>query len=126
MELNIHAGKHVLYKLDNQWTPGILEGTAQLNEKGLFLLIEDSNGNVYDREINDIFLDAMPVEDYWKDYDDIFLTKEAYADVIESEDFIKNAETAYVSDGEYYYYKVNKFTRNWLEKQPFNYIVRLN
>lgn len=127
MELDIKAGKRVLYKVNNQWVPGtLLWGVGSLNEKGLFLPVEDSNGKVIDKEINELFLDAIPMDESWKDYSDIFMTKDEYGDFIESEDFIKNAEQAYVSDGEYYYYKVNKFTRNWLEKQPFDYIVRLS
>lgn len=127
MELDIKAGKRVLYKVNNQWAPGtLLRGVGSLNEKGLFLPVEDSDGKVIDKEINELFLDAIPMDESWKDYSDIFMTKDKYGDFIESEDFIKNAEIAYVSDGEYYYYKVNKFTRNWLEKQPFDYIVRLS
>lgn len=127
MELDIKAGKRVLYKVNNQWAPGtLLQGVGSLNEKGLFLPVEDNNGKVIDKEINELFLDAIPIDESWKDYNDFFMAKEEYANFIESEDFIRNAEIAYVSDGEYYYYKVNKFTRNWLEKQPFDYIVRLN
>lgn len=127
MELDIKAGKRVLYKVNNQWAPGTLvTGIGQLNETGLYLPIIETNGNLITKEINELFLDAAPVEESWKDYSDIFMTKDEYSDFMESEDFIKNAEMAYVSDGEYYYYKVNKFTRNWLEKQPFDYIVRLS
>jgi len=127
MKLDIKAGKRVLYKVNNQWVPGTLaEGVGQLDEKGLHLPITETNGNLITKEINELFLDAVPMNESWKDYSDIFMTKDEYGDFIESEDFIKDVEIAYVSDGEYYYYKVNKFTRNWLEKQPFDYIVRLD
>ena len=43
---------------------------------------------------------------------------------IYGEDFDKNIEHAYVSDGEYYYYNVNKYSEQWLNKQPFDFIVR--
>ena len=53
-----------------------------------------------------------------------FCAKEEYIELIESEDFDRQSESAYVSDGEYGYYPVSKFTKNWLEKQPFDYIIR--
>lgn len=137
MELDIREGKRVLYKHDNQWRVGALieVNNTKLTEKGLYLSIipyeflgKDQANVLYfhDAEINDIFLDAQPVEEYWKQYSDLFMTKEEYMNFIEQEDFVRAAEYAYVSDGEYYYYPVSKFTRNWLEKQPFNYIVRSN
>jgi len=137
MELDIHSGKRVLYKRDGQWHVGTLTEAHNtvLTQKGLYLTIipiefGDKNWTevpfVHDAEINDIFLDAMPLDDYLKDYSDIFMTKEEYIDFIENDDsFVKSAEQAYVSDGEYYYYKINKFNRSWIEKQPFDYIVRL-
>lgn len=134
MELDIHEGKRVLYRQNGQWNIGELTEAhmTKLTKDGLYLSIipKESIGEekpiLHDAEFNDIFFDAVLVEDYFKDYHDMFMTKEEYIDFIGSEDFLKAAEQAYVSDGEYYYYKVNKFTRNWLEKQPFDYIVRLN
>ena len=46
--------------------------------------------------------------------------------IIELDDFEKNLESAWVSDGEYYYYPVTKFNENWIRKQPFEYIMRGN
>ena len=42
----------------------------------------------------------------------------------EEEDFDRQRENAYVTDGEYMYYPVSKFSKSWIEKQPFDYIVR--
>ena len=142
MELDIHAGKRILYKKNNNsWNVGELAlAQAQLKADGLFLpvypqelfYIIHSNSYTWDEpeyiyvNINDIFLEAMPLEDWMKDYSEYFMTKEQYADFVESEDFDKATENAYVSDGEYYYYPVSKYTRNWIEKQPFKYIIRSN
>ena len=133
MELNIHAGQRVLYKQNGQWRVGELAQANAFVDKGLFLPVIPQE-NFYTSaeytmvEINDIFFDAKPVEDFWKDYSDIFMSKEEYIKIIECDDenFVKALEQAYVSDGEYYYYKINKFNRAWLTKQPFDYVVRLN
>lgn len=133
MELDIHEGKRVLYKHNGQWEVGELTEAhnTKLTNKGLYLSVipKEFIGQdalyLHDAEINDIFLDATPVEDYWRDYKDIFMTKEDYLTFIESEDFVKASEQAYVSDGEYYYYPISRYTKNWIEKQPFEYVVRM-
>ena len=136
MELDIHEGKRVLYKLDGYWETGILveAHNTYMNEKGLFVSVlpveylhdnDWANHVQHNVEINDLFLDAEPVEDYWREYKDIFMTKEEYIKFIESEDFVKASEQAYVSDGEYYYYPISKYNKNWIEKQPFSYVVRM-
>lgn len=124
MEFDIHAGKRVLYKVNGHWNVGQLEaGAAVLDKNGLYLPIVNRQDYV---NINDIFFDAVPVNDYIKDYKEYFMTREEYIQFIESEDFVKNIENAYVSDGEYMYYPVSKYNKNWIEKQPFKYIVRNN
>lgn len=133
MEINIHSGQRVLYKNKNQWKVGILQqGNATINEKGLFLFIipiefidmsENEIPYVHDAEIHDIFFDSWKVEPWMKEYGQL-MTKEDYIDFIDSDDFDKKSERAYVSDGDYYYYAVNKFSATWLERQPFDYIVR--
>jgi hypothetical protein len=133
MELDIHEGKRVLYKHNGQWEVGELTEAhnTKLTNKGLYLsiipkeFIGQDASYLHDAEINDIFLDATPIEDYWRDYKDIFMTKEEYIKFIESEDFVKASEQAYVSDGEYYYYPISKYNKNWIEKQPFEYVVRM-
>lgn len=140
MEFHIHAGMRVLYKHNNSnWLVGeIKSGAAFINEQGLFLPIWTKDGidnNVslgdYNEDectvmanINDIFFDAFKLEDWIKDYSQYFMTKEDYIKFIEDEEFDKRLENACVSDGEYGYYPVNKFTKSWIEKQPFNYIIR--
>lgn len=130
MELNIRAGKRVLYKNGNSgWLVGnIKRGQAEINSSGLFIPIIphgiSPEEEIHWSEINDIFLDAFKIEDGYKQYKEYFMTKDEYIEFIESEDFDRQSENAFVSDGEYGYYPISKFTKNWLEKQPFDYIIR--
>lgn len=130
MELKIYAGMRILYKQgSSNWLIGnLMEGEAELTKNGLFLPIIplniDPNEEYHWAEINSIFFDAFKLEDWFKDYKEYFMTKEDYIKFIENEDFDKRIENAFVSDGEYGYYPVNRYTRSWIEKQPFQYIVR--
>ena len=135
MELDIRAGKRVLYKHNNQWEVGILTEAhnTKLTEKGLFLSIVPSEfihmdyddvPYLHDAEINDIFLDAFKLEEWVKHYPDYLMTKEDYLTFITQTDFDPRIETAYFSDGEYGYYPVSKYNRTWIMKQPFKYVVR--
>lgn len=135
MEFDIHVGKRVLYKYNNQWEVGVLTEAhnTRLTEKGLYLSIipkefidmpEDKVPYVHDAEVNDIFFDSFKVEDWLKDYPEYFMTKEKYIQFVEDEDFERQLENAYVSDGEYGYYPISKYTRNWIERQPFDYVIR--
>lgn len=127
MELDIHAGKRVLYKHNGQWAVGTLEESDMhsLTGVGLFLRIipKDQDNVVHIAEINDIFLDAHPVEDWMKQYHNL-MTKEEYIEFLESDEFERAIEQAWVSDGEYYYYPVSKYSASWILKQPFDYVVR--
>lgn len=132
MELDIRIGKRVLYKHNRQWYVGELTNklSPAFTEKGLFLFIIPAEyiGHsdvpfLHDAEINDIFLESKPVEDWMRQYG-YLMTKDEYINFINSEDFNKNIEHSYVSDGEYYYYNINKFNESWIRKQPFDYIVR--
>jgi len=132
MELDIHTGKRVLYKHNGQWEVGEISDLMPpaITEKGLFLFIIPKEyintpdiAYLHDVEINDIFLDAVPVEDWMTQYN-YLMPKNEYIDFIKSDEFDKSIERAYVSDGEYYYYSINKFTEQWLNKQPFEYVVR--
>ena len=138
MELNIRAGMRVLYKKNNSnWLVGeIHNGHAIVNEHGVFLpiLTEEaikqthSPNYTWDEpdivmvNINDLYTDAHLLDDWMKDD---LLTKEEYVEVLKGEDFHRSIETAWVSDGEYYYYPVSKFNDTWVMKQPFNYILRM-
>ena len=122
MEKNIHAGMRVLYKENGQWKVDTLQaGDALIDDRGLFLPIIDKDSYV---DINDIFFDAFPIDEYIKDYKEYFMTKEEYIDFINGDDFDRQLENAYVSDGEYGYYPISRYTKNWIEKQPFDYVVR--
>lgn len=130
--INIHAGQRVLYKHNGQWNVGKLTNQMppELTEKGLFVFVipkdymdAEEVPYLHDAEINNLYLDAKPVEDWMAEYNQL-ITMNDYIDIINDEDFDKNAENAYVSDGEYYYYSINKFTEQWLKKQPFDYVVR--
>ena len=134
MDFNIRAGMRVLYKQGNSnWMVGTIhKGNAEINEQGLWLPIVPIDTTweeeIHYAEINQIFFEAKPLEDYYKDYNDIFMSKEDYIKIIERDDeqFVKALEQAYVSDGEYVYYPITKFNRTWIEKQPFDYVVRYN
>ena len=132
MDLKIHNGMRVLYKHNGQWCVGKLTNqmSPELNERGLFVFVipkdymdAEEVPYLHDVEINDLFLEAIPVEDWMAQYG-YLMPKEKYIEFIQSEDFDKNIEHAYVSDGEYYYYNVNKYSEQWLNKQPFDFIVR--
>lgn len=131
--INIHAGQRVLYKHNGQWNVGKLTNQMppEFTEKGLFVFVipkdymdAEEVPYLHDAEINNLYLDAKPVEDWMVEYNQLIAMND-YIDIVNDEDFDKNSETAYVSDGEYYYYPINKFTEQWLNKQPFDFIVRL-
>lgn len=132
--INIHAGQRILYKHIGQWKIGELDTIPPIiNDKGVFFYIipyefigkpHNEVKYVDDAEINNLYLEAKPVEEWMREYKQL-ITKDEYLQIIQEEDFDKNGETAYVSDGEYYYYPINKFTEQWLNKQPFDFIVRL-
>ena len=135
MEINIRAGERVLYKNGNSgWLVGVLkQGTAEVTPTGLYLPIipkaymymedDDDIPEIHWAEVNNIFTDGVELEDWMKD---CLVTKEDYIKIVDSEDFERAIENAWVSDGEYYYYPVSKYTENWLMKQPFDYILRSN
>lgn len=138
---DIRAGMRVLYKRSSgNWLIGeIKDGNAIINRSGILLpiyteasmktlknqkyILDDELQIIY-VPISNVFFDAFSIEDNIKGYSDYFMTKEDYMNFVESDEFEKRGEVAYVSDGEYGYYPVSKFSRAWLEKQPFNYIVR--
>ena len=130
MELNIRAGMRVLYKNGNSnWLVGTTAvAGAELNNLGLYLPIVPkgmtANEEIHYAEINQIFWDAFKLEDWIKDYPKYFMTKEDYIKFIDSDEFDKRLENACVSDGEYGYYPISKYTRAWIEKQPFDYVIR--
>lgn len=131
MALDIYAGKRVLYKNGNSgWLVGTLQKTkvAEVNEQGVWLPVIPKGMNAEEEihwaEINNIFLEAFPLNDWVKDYPQYFMTKENYIILTEDEDFDRARENAYFTDGEYVYYPVSKFSKSWIEKQPFDYVVR--
>lgn len=126
MDLNIIAGKRVLYKQgSSNWMVGTIKnGNAEVNGQGLWIPIIPKNiedDEIHYAEINQIYTDAKELEPWMED---ALLTKEEYIKVIHGEDFHRSVEMAWVSDGEYYYYPVTKFADGWINKQPFEYILR--
>jgi len=131
MEMKIHAGMRVLYKhgSGNNWLVGTtVFGNAEINNIGLYIPIvpegKTAEEEIQYAEVNQIFWDAFPIDDWVRDYPKYFMTKEEYIKFIESEDFDRRIENAYVSDGKYGYYPISKYNKTWIEKQPFNYVVR--
>ena len=102
-----------------------MEGHAEVNKTGVFIPIIPIDINPEEEyhwaEISQIYTDAKKLDDWMKDS---LLTKEEYIQIIHGEDFHRTIESAWVSDGEYYYYPVSKFNDNWIMKQPFEYILR--
>ena len=127
MDLNIRAGMRVLYKQGNSnWLIGtIIVGSAEVNNNGLYIPIKpkDSDDELNYAEINQIFLDAVKLDDWMKDN---LIRKEDYVKIIQQEDFEKNLENAWFSDGEYYYYPVSKFSESWIMRQSLDYVIRSN
>ena len=129
MENKIHAGMRVLYKQgSSNWLIGtVLAGNAKINNVGIFIPIvpkgKDKDEEVHYAEINNIFTDAVEVDDWMKS---LLISKEDYIKIIEDDDFHRSTEVAWVSDGEYYYYPISKFNENWIMKQPFDYVLRNN
>ena len=122
MKYNIRAGMRVLYKDNGQWKVGTLQaGDALIDDGGVYLPVIGKDSYV---ELNDFYFESFKIEDWLKDYPEYFMTKEQYIAFVESEDFSKATENACVSDGEYGYYPISKYTRNWIEKQPFEYVIR--
>ena len=113
MEINIRAGQRVLYKDGNSsWLVGIVDcGKAEVNEQGVWLPIiplgfahmdHEDIPYIHWAEINTLFLEAKPVENWMNKF-----TKEEYIHFIQEDDFERALENAWVSDGEYYYYPVS-------------------
>jgi hypothetical protein len=125
MESNIRAGMRVLYKQGNSnWMIGtIMRGSAEINEQGLWIPIlpKDTNEEVHYAEISQIFFDATKLDNWMKDR---LIPKANYIEYIKGEDFDRHTESAWVSDGEYYYYPISKFNEIWINKQPFNFVIR--
>lgn len=125
MNLKIYAGQRVLFKENGQWHVGnIAAGEAKVNEHGLYLPIFDKNANLIFAEFNEVFFNGFKLEDWVHDYSEYFMTKDEYIEFMQQEDFDARQENAYVSDGEYAYYPIAKYNKNWIEKQPFDYITR--
>ena len=129
METKIHTGMRVLYKQGgNNWLVGtIYRGSAEINEQGIWIPIIPKGLTWEEQidyaEINNIFTDASKVEDWMKSS---LMSKEDYIKVLDDDDFHKSTEVAWVSDGEYYYYPISKFSETWIMKQPFDYVLRSN
>ena len=125
---NIYANQRVLYKGPNHaWRVGhLVMNGALLQSDGLFFMVQDeeTNGTELHVALNDLFLDARELQDWVRDRDNHFLyTKEEFISMLQDEDFDIRSGTAYMSDGEYEYYKVAHFNENWINRQPFKYIV---
>ena len=132
METKIRAGQRVLYKDGNSgWLVGIIDnGNAEVNEQGIWIPIvplrftdmeREDVPYIHYAELNTIFTEGQPIDDWMKS---ALLKKEEYIKIIEDENFERAIENAWVSDGEYYYYPVSTYTEKWLDKQPFNYVIR--
>ena len=125
---NIYANQRVLYKGPNHsWRTGhLIMNGALLQEDGLYFMVQDeeTNGTELHVPLNDLFLEARQLENWMCDpHNGILYHKETFIEMLQDEDFDPRDGTAYVSDGEYEYYKVAHFNESWLNRQPFDYIT---
>ena len=127
MTTKIYAGQRILYKKNGGWRVGtLLPNGATLNEKGLFFSVMDNETKEMISELNldNLFLDGRELQDWVRDRDNgMLFTKEEFIEMIEDEDFDPRSGEGYMSDGEYEYYRVSHFNRNWIERQDLDYIV---
>ena len=124
---NIYANQRVLYKHNRAWRTGhLVMNGAILQSDGLFFMVQDeeTNGTEMHVPLNELFLEARELQDWMRDPSNGFLyTKEKFIEMMNDEDFDPRNGTAYVSDGEYEYYKVAHFNKAWIDRQPFEYIT---
>lgn len=123
--LNMYGGQRILFKENGKWAAGNLKlDGAHLTEKGLFFDVETSTGTTATVGFEDLFLHARKLEDWELDPDyGTLVSKEDFIEDIKEERVVAAEGTAYMSDGEYQYYSVPRLNENWLNKQPFDYIV---
>lgn len=125
MDINLYAGQRVLYKKNGGWRVGTLPpGNMSLTTEGLFANVFDLKDQKFEKNVNvnNLYLKGFILED-WAKSPEYCMSKEDFIKYIHSDNFIQQPCTAYVSDGEYAYYPVNKFHENWINKQPFDYFV---
>ena len=125
MKIDLHAGQRVLYKRNGIWRVGTLPpGSLNLTTEGLFANVFDVQDKTFEKNVNvnNLYLDGFELDE-WTKTSEYCMPKADFIEFMHSDDFIQNAYVAYVSDGEYAYYPVNKFHENWINKQPFDFIV---
>ena len=125
MDINLRAGQRVLYKKNGGWRVGTLPpGSMNLTTEGLFANVYDINEQRFEKNVNvnNLFLNGIELED-WAKSPEYCIPKDKFIEYMHTDEFIQERHTAFVSDGEYAYYPVNKFNENWINKQPFEYIV---
>lgn len=126
---NIYANQRVLYREQrtHPWRVGhLIMNGAMLQSNGLFFMVQDeeTNGTAMHVALNDLFFECHELQDWVRDVNNgILFTKNDFLEMIEDEEFDPREGTAYVSDGEYEYYKVARFNKSWIDKQPFEYIT---
>ena len=125
---NIYAGQRVLYKVnDSSWRVGnLITNGAFLGEDGLRFMVQDPDGEKTDMGIpvSNLFFEAEKLQDWEKDSSNgIIYTKQEFIDYINDEEFDARLGEAFVSDGEYKYYRVAHFNEGWINRQPFEYIL---
>lgn len=126
MGFNAYAGQRVLYKTsEHGWRAGNLVD-AGLEENGLYFNIHDIKDDKYDvsTSIDNIFFETRQLEDWELDPEyGTLISKEEFIEDIKENRVIAAEGTAYMSDGKYQYYAVPRLNENWLNKQPFDYVI---
>lgn len=115
----IYMGMRVLFKNGHGWEVGELQSAA-LTDELTFSIIDVEGKEVKWITADNIFFNARYLEGWEKDY---LYTKESFILGIKAEQFTQNMRSAWMSDGEYVYYSVARWNENWINKQPFKYVL---
>jgi hypothetical protein len=115
---DIYKGMRVLFKKNHGWQIGELY-SAKLDDNLTFSVIDINGDEITDITGDNIFFNTRVLDEWEQDY---VYNKEDFLQRYEDGEFSPTTHTAWVSDGEYVYYRVDKWNKNWLSKQPLSYV----
>lgn len=115
---NTYCGMPILFKNGYGWQSGKLF-RADLNNNLTFSVLDNNEHQIDNISCENIFFHAHRLEDWEYDY---LYDKEEFLERYQDEEFTPITHSAFVSDGVYVYYRVDKWNKNWLDKQPFEYV----
>ena len=116
---SIYAGMRVLFKNGHGWEVGELH-SATLTDELTFSVINIEGEEIKWITADNIFFNTRFLEPWEQSY---VMTKDEFLQKVEDEEIIPQANSAWMSDGEYAYYSVGRWNENWINKQPFEYVL---